>query len=118
MKLFKLYIKSEFTLHHIAVMIRNVLNVNNTNTTNYQREQKRFGENYGGEYYLFEVIGLELFLLSNKGEALEEDFNDYEYYLMVKIKTTDDKVVFYLAEYLTLLFNSHNLKVYFPKEVM
>lgn len=81
----EVYIKSKETLEFLASLLRSILNIPDTNFTEYQRDQKRDSLYYGGEYFLFEVLGLELKLVKNSGEAEIPERSDFSYYVIIDI---------------------------------
>ncbi len=76
-------IKTSMNLDQLAKQLKNLFNVADSNQTEFQKEQKRFGLNIGdGEYYLFEVLGLEIYLVNNKGSvSIGEE--EYSFYLTI-----------------------------------
>lgn len=102
MKTYHVYVKSPLSLDELAFEIRSALNVNSINKTPSQVDQKRFGLNMGGDYYLFEFIGLNIHLVANRGEVIESDFSDYGYYLIIY---SDNNVKLEVIEYLSVLIN-------------
>jgi hypothetical protein len=72
--LLTIYLRSHLKLDALADQFRVVLNCNTQNQSSWQIDQRRYGLNIGGgEYYLFEIIGLEFQLISNKGEVIAEN---------------------------------------------
>jgi len=79
-------IKTSLNLDQLAKQLKNLFNVADFNRTEFQKEQKRFGLNIGdGEYYLFEVLGLEIYLVNNKGSVSIGD-EEYSFYLTITHK--------------------------------
>ena len=81
MTYFNIYIINQLELDELADLLRRILNCNTKNQTTGQVDQKRYGANFGGHYYLFEIMGLELRLLKNEGEVFESHFAEYDYYI-------------------------------------
>jgi hypothetical protein len=80
--LLKIYLRSDLKLDALADQFRSIVNCNTQNQSSWQIDQRRYGLNIGGgEYYLFEIMGLELQLIQNEGEVFEEMFSEYEYYI-------------------------------------
>ena len=77
----ELYFTTDMTLDAMAETLRRALNIPPHNATPHLREQKRFGMNRGGEYYLFEAFGVQWLLLSNKGETRIEERPNAAFYL-------------------------------------
>jgi hypothetical protein len=77
----ELYIRSDLELDSLGAAIREILNVRDANRSPYQREQKRQGANRGGDYYLFQVAGLELTLMRNAAEMTVPGREDFRFYL-------------------------------------
>ncbi|HPH37714.1 MAG TPA: hypothetical protein PL108_08645 [Sediminibacterium sp.] len=80
-----IFVKSDISLDEFAIFFRKICNIGIKNVTTFQLSQKRYGENYGGDYYLFESLGMEFYLVHNKGEMLEDEFEKYPYYLILNI---------------------------------
>ncbi len=93
MNAYHIYLEHELPFDDCAALIRKLLNVNAENTSKYQKEQKRYGENYGDVYYLFEVLGMEIYFVMNKNEMLESDYEEYPYYLILHINNFSEKVL-------------------------
>lgn len=80
----ELFIKSDLALDDFALRLREILNLPESNRTSYHVHQRRYGVNRGGEYYLFDVLGLELLLIRNQGEVEIPERAEYPYYLIVQ----------------------------------
>ena len=65
----ELLVKSDLALNEFACRLREILNIPESNRTRSRAEQRRYGVNRGGEYYLFESLGLWLLLIRNQGET-------------------------------------------------
>jgi hypothetical protein len=87
----EIYFKTDLTLDALADRLRRVLNLPEQNRTVYQKEQKRVGANFGGDYYLFEAFGLELYLLQNGGEAAVPERAECRFYLSAKAGAAPDE---------------------------
>ena len=87
----EIYFKTDMTLDALAETLRRALNLPEQNRTPYQKEQKRVGANFGGEYYLFEGFGLELYLLHNGGEAAVPERAECRYYLYAEAGAAPDE---------------------------
>jgi len=102
---FNIYIKSKLDIDQMAHAIKLILNCNDFNQTKSQTDQKRFGLNNGGIYYLFEILGLEIALIENYGEVLVDRFLDYKFYLVCnELETVNEElfgsVILYISELL------------------
>jgi hypothetical protein len=86
------YLKFEGSLNDLALYLRSKLNIAENNLSGL--EQYRYGLNRGGEYYLFEFFGMELILIINKGEVLEENYEEYQYYLVIYTEVTIEDTIF------------------------
>ncbi len=79
-------IKSDSGFNSFAQHLKELLNVAGQNRSAWQKEQERYGLNIGGgEYYLFELLGLEIYLIKNKGEVQYFDA-EWPYYLSIKFE--------------------------------
>lgn len=81
---FEVYFDTREDIDSFAEFLRHLLNLADENQSPHQREQRRDGANYGGLYYLFEVFGIELILLSNVEEVMIPERFDYALYLIVQ----------------------------------
>jgi hypothetical protein len=82
MQIANIYLKYDKSLHDLAIYIKSKFNIGDKNPSGIA--QYRFGLNVGGgEYYRFELLGLELNLVVNQGEVLEDDYSEYQYYLYI-----------------------------------
>jgi hypothetical protein len=77
---YEVYFDTKLTIDDFASMLRSLLNLPDTNRSAHQRDQRRDGANYGGIYYLFEVLGFELLLLANVGEVAIPERYDHSLY--------------------------------------
>ena len=107
MIVFYIYLQSNLSFDDLANVFRKIINCNSSNQTKGQIEQIRYGENYGGKYYLMEACGIEFKLIKNTGEVIEEDFSQYQYYLLCHcIASVNDTYVrgfiLYVAELLRI----------------
>lgn len=101
MEAFNIYINTEMPFDECAILVRNLINANIENYSQYQKEQKRYGENFGGDYYLFECLGIEFYFVKNKGEMFEKEYSNYIYYLILYIKEFSEKPLsLFIAEYI------------------
>jgi len=82
MAAFYIYLLSDSDFENLANTFRSILNCNITNQTKGQTEQLRYGQNFGGKYYLIEVCSVEFKIIKNAGEAFDEDYSQYGYYLL------------------------------------
>ena len=78
-----LFIKSELDLDNLAVALQGILNLPGHNRRQECYEQRRHSEHQGGLYYLWELIGVEMCLISSSGEVLEPEHPDYPFYLTI-----------------------------------
>ena len=96
-----IYFRGESSLDSLAERLRELLNIPPQNKSSYCRDQKRYGVNRGGEYYLFETFGLELILINNKGEVEMPERADWPYYAVLQIYCdTDHQIIKTMAEHL------------------
>ena len=86
----EIYIKTELTLDTLADTIRETLNLPDRNRALHAENQKRYGINYGGEYYTFEALGIWLNLLRNTGEVNIPERADFPYYLLAEAGAESD----------------------------
>jgi hypothetical protein len=86
-----IFIRTDLDLDALAAKIREVFNLRDRNRSAYQLDQDREGLNYGGPYYLFEALGLELYLLRNEGEVEDPEHAECGFYLYVELGIPDDK---------------------------
>jgi len=94
----EVYFKTDADIDEFAEWLRQKLNLPSANRSAAQRQQRRVSANLGGLYYLFEVLGLELYLLRNAGETEIPERGEYALYLIVRSSSleTDNQ----LAEHL------------------
>ncbi len=62
------YLQTSDGIDRVASILLKLLNLAPTNPTPGREEKRRESANWGGTYYLFEVLGLELRLIANEGE--------------------------------------------------
>jgi len=105
----EIYFDTSMSLDELATEIRRILNLPDRNGSHHQVDQRRFGENMGGTYYLFEVLGFTLTLLANLGEAEIPERYDHAYYLMLEGGNEDVRRV--LGSHLEALFRAERLNV-------
>ncbi|AKP53753.1 hypothetical protein [Cyclobacterium amurskyense] len=107
-----LYIQSIEHLDDFADRLRKIINISTTNPTPELIDQKRYGLNYGGEYYAFECFGLEIMLVRNEGEVGDSDYEDYQFYLEVQSKKDFDEKLFHdgILKYLQMTLEDSGLK--------
>lgn len=79
----EVYVRTDLELDEFARSFRQVLNIPETNGVS-AAPQLRDGANFGGAYYLFEVLGIELILLVNSGEVAIPERGDYQFYVLVR----------------------------------
>ncbi len=79
----EVYFLWEGGLDELAAFLVNLLNLPTTNTTPGYMPQRRNGVNYGGDYHVFEVLGLVLHLVNNAGETEIPEKNGHRFYLML-----------------------------------
>ena len=84
MRPYEVYVRTTMGLEGFAHWLRGLLNIRETNVSPHVSSQGRESANYGGAYYLFEVLGLELVLLRNAGEVEIPERQDFELYLLVR----------------------------------
>jgi hypothetical protein len=80
---YEVYFDTRQDIDEFAEWLRKGLNRPTENRSAHQKSQRREGANYGGVYYLFEVLGLELVLLTNLEEVAVPERYDYSLYLMI-----------------------------------
>lgn len=81
-----IFIRSNKHIYELGNKIRILLNVNSSNRSPYQKEQTRYGDNYGGEYFVMELLGMELFIISNSGENKYFEYSDWPFFLIIRAK--------------------------------
>lgn len=98
-----IYITTDLDIDGFAIELRRILNIPPTNVSRGKIDQQREAMNYGGVYYLFEVLGLELALVRNAGETAVVEFPDASLYIVVRGETreTDTAVARQVAAVLT-----------------
>jgi hypothetical protein len=74
------FIKLDGTLEKVAEEIRKPLNL----PPGELREGLNIG---GGEYYRFQVCGLEIYVIKNRGEVEYKEMSEYPYYISISGKT-------------------------------
>lgn len=84
MQPYEVYVRTAMGLEGFAHWLRELLNIPATNISPHATPQGRESANYGGAYYLFEVLGLELLLLRNAGEVEIPERPDFQLYLLVR----------------------------------
>jgi len=99
----EIYIRSQLGLDELASKFRELINIANENPTKYQREQKRESQNYGGEYYLFELLQGQILLLKNAGEVLIDEMEGYQFYLVCSFPLATEEETQTLARYFSSL---------------
>jgi hypothetical protein len=77
----EIFVRTELDLDELAQKFREILSIPNRNQTPHRIDQDRESTNWGGLYYLFEVFGLELTLVRNRGEVEIPEWSDYPYYI-------------------------------------
>lgn|GEM_PF-2584420 len=78
-----IFIKFSQDIDTLAETIRELFNMPPVNRSPGRRDQRRDSMNYGGVYYLFEVLAMHLRLVHNADAMLESQFGDYPYYLIL-----------------------------------
>jgi hypothetical protein len=87
-------IKSERSYTELAYHVKSLLNVANQNRNEYARDQERDGLNRGGgEYYCFELLGLYIYLIRNKGEVQYFD-EEWPFYLTIEFEEEIESEIF------------------------
>ncbi|MES2649397.1 MAG: hypothetical protein V4717_21140 [Bacteroidota bacterium] len=110
METFNIYINSELPFDDCAYLVRSLINANSVNLSEYQKEQKRYGENYGGAYYLFECLGIEFYFVKNEGEMFENEYDNFNYYLILNINEYSHQGSgLFIAEYINDFLASKKL---------
>ena len=79
----EVYFDTRLDIDEFAGALRRLLNLPCENLTAHQRAQRRESANYGGIYYLFEVLGFELLLLRNLGETEIPERYDHSLYMII-----------------------------------
>ena len=80
----EIYIKTDLSLDALAEALRETLNLPEKNRAPHAQEQRRYGVNFGGEYYSFEALGIWLNLLKNAGEVEIPERSSFPYYLLAE----------------------------------
>jgi hypothetical protein len=102
-------LNTDLALDDLALQLREVLALPNENASGLS--QKRYGVNRGGDYYLFETLGLEVFLMKNCGETQLSDDPAWRYHLTLDTSVSGipydqdlwDKLLSHIARVLTVL---------------
>lgn len=79
----RIFIDTSLSLEQIAFELKKLLNARDTNIHS-AGPQLRYGDNYGGEYYLIECMGLEVIIIENTDDALIDEYGDYKFYLLIQ----------------------------------
>jgi hypothetical protein len=82
----EIFLRWDGDIDELALKLREALNLPHANRTPYQTDQRRISDSRGGVYYLFEVLGTELLLLRNGGEAEVPEWREYPYYIVVQCR--------------------------------
>lgn len=92
----EIFIKSDKTLNELALFLREKINISDKEKKPFGGFQKRYGDNYGGDYYLIEFFGLEIHLVENARDVFIEEMQSYNFYLMIntEYKFKVDKEIF------------------------
>lgn len=77
------FVKSDLSIDEIAASLREILNISPVNRSPGVVKQNRYGLNYGGHYYHFDILGLTLELIQNKGEVQIDERSDWDYYVLI-----------------------------------
>lgn len=81
-------IKSTENITGFAMQLKQLLNVADQNKSIHIKQQERDGLNRGGGlYYLFEVLGLQIYLIENAGEV---QFFEPEWKFYITVEFDDD----------------------------
>jgi hypothetical protein len=108
----EIFIKTAMGLDEVATILSKALNVAPENQTPYQRQQRRFSENYGGDYYLLEVFGTTIILVRNIGQVEIPERSGWPYYAIVNCKHATKSFLHDISEHLARLLSSdQDLKV-------
>lgn len=105
-----IFIKSDKTLDDEAIVLRDLLNIPEHNVTEGIKDQDRDSINHGGAYYLFEIMGLELNLLENKGEVGIPQKSDYKFYIYIRPKTLMLETIQPLVKHITAFLISKGIE--------
>ena len=81
---YEVYFVTTLARDEFAQFFRQLLNLALTNASGHQVDQRRDSLNRGGLYFLFEVLGLELILMSNVGEAAIPERGEASVYVLVE----------------------------------
>jgi hypothetical protein len=108
----ELYFKTNKSIHELAIVIRAKLNIALNNKTSYQIEQSRYSDNFGGDYYIFEVFGFIISLIKNHGEVKINKESIYNYYLLIETENEASQgLLLRIGNYLESLFLAENYDV-------
>lgn len=101
-------LKADVALDALAIIVRKLLSLCEVNASGLSQE--RYGVNRGGNYYLFETLGLEVLLMANAGESQLCDDVKWEHHLTIDVGTPGltydrvlvDKLLRHIASVLTI----------------
>lgn len=80
---YEVYFDTRLGIDEFADWLRQKLNLATENRSPHQQSQRREGANHGGLYYLFQVLGMEMVLMTNVDEVAIPEHGDYSLYLVV-----------------------------------
>lgn len=113
------FFKNDLPFDALAQRLREILNIPDRNITPYLAQQKRESVNMGGEYYLFEVFGLELKLLRNVGEVEIAERSGWPHYLFIDMEAPANLTVLHcMTEYVCHVVNRAGLRAEVEHEEM
>lgn len=106
----RIFVNSDLSLEEIAVRLKKILNAKDTNV--YAKgPQLRYGDNYGGEYYLIECIGLEIIIIENTDDALVEDHEAFKFYLLIQFIENHELSMNPIAKQIEFLLKKDKLRI-------
>ena len=79
----EIYFETRLDIDAFASWLRTTINLPTVNQSAAQRDQRRHSLNYRETYYLFEVLGFELYLIQNLGETAIPERSDHALYMIV-----------------------------------
>lgn len=107
----EIFIQTKKSYEELASQIRDILNVKNTNVSPEIHIQERYGLNIGGgEYFVFEGLGLQVYLIQNQGEVLIEEREEWPFYLYVEEEDAADEFLNTMTSHLSKLLSTAGIQ--------
>jgi len=97
------------TLDALAGQLRHFLALGEENAVPGSEDQRRDSANWGGAYWLFDVLGVKIRLVTNAGEMETPERAGYGYYVVVE--TPSDTLSRELAEHVARILANSGMEV-------